>query len=101
MSKLFVIKCVRNDGTYNPEDYSKCPKVCHCLKMEKEFEENWICDSCAPLMCINDCGEYVGVEDEYCSSCYDAYCESRHSSSEADSEWLASAGFGTDEDYGG
>lgn len=74
----------------------------------------WVCDDCLPLMCLNDsCYAFMNEEGVICESCseYGYVSEGKFvlsdsndgyemSDVEADADTLASAGYGTDEDYG-
>jgi hypothetical protein len=103
--KIFCYECGR-DGRYG----------FHVVQGRVQFR--WVCESCEPKLCRNvdgPCWATAMEEGGLCEGCDEIGfvrdgefilfeeaddADAGHDMS-ADAEWLASAGWGTDEDYGG
>lgn len=67
------------------------PKLCKNDECWASAWDNGLCEGCDEIGFVNDRGEFELFDDE----------DGDTSDMSADAEWLASAGWGTDEDYGG
>lgn len=89
---MFTITC------YESNEFNLCANTIQ----SPYINEKWVCADCVGRVCANypDCFASVDVDSgDVCESC-EEYADQWDDVS-ADADTLASAGWGTDEDYGG